>query len=85
MKEDQSGGETGVTGHYRVEYEDRLSNHADGFSMALQRALKKAEKQGLIRLDGQYDAEVRFSVGIEFTNPPWIGDYRVWIDPKERP
>jgi hypothetical protein len=62
-----------------------MDDHAAGFSLALQNALEEAEGQGVIRKGGEYDSEVRYSIGIKFTNPPWVGDYRVWIDPKERP
>ena len=86
MKEDQSGGETGVTGHYVVDsYDSRLRSHSDGFSKALENALEEAKERKLIERGRSYDSEIRFSVGIEFTNPPWIGDYGAWIDPEERP
>jgi len=82
MNEDQTGG-TGITGHYTVD--EPMRNHAEGFSRALENALEEAEKQGVIKRGGQYESEVRYSVGIEFTNPPWVGDYRVWLDPQPRP
>lgn len=85
MKEDQSGGETGVTGHYEVDYDSRLRNHSDGFSKALENALGEAARRKLIEPGRSYDSEIRFSVGIEYTNPPWIGDYRVHLDPNPRP
>ena len=40
---------------------------------------------GAIGVGGRYESEVRFFIDIEVTNPPWVGDYRVWIDPRERP
>ncbi len=82
MNEDQGGG-AGVTGSYRVD--EPMRDHTEGFNLALDDALQEAERQGLIKRGGEYDSEVRYSVGIRFTNPPWVGDYRVWIDPKERP
>ena len=85
MEEDQSGGETGVTGHYKVDYDSRLSNHSDGFSRALENALAEAARRKLIEPGRSYDGEIRFSVGIEYTNPPWIGDYRAHLDPSPRP
>ena len=33
----------------------------------------------------KFAPEVRFFIDIEVTNPPWVGDYRVRIDPRERP
>jgi hypothetical protein len=86
VKEDQSGSETGVTGHYQVvDYDNRLRNHSDGFSRALEDALDQAKRRELIAPGQSYDSEIRFSVGIEYTNPPWIGDYRVYLDPSPRP
>jgi len=82
MNEDQSGGETGFTGRYKAQGQQ---DHAKGFNKALQNALEQAQEHGAIRVGGSYDSEVRFSVGIEVTNPPWVGDYRVWIDPTPRP
>ena len=82
MNEDQSGGETGFTGRY---VEQGHQDHAKGFSKALQDALQQARDRGVIDVGRHYDSEVRLSIGIEVTNPPWVGDYRVWIDPKERP
>lgn len=82
MKMDESGNEMGFTGRYT---EQGHQDHARGFSKALQNALQQARDSGRIEVGRSYDSEVRFSIGIEVTNPPWVGDYRVWIDPKERP
>ncbi len=86
MNEDQSGGETGITGSYEIaDFEERLRNHSDGFSKALEDALDKAAKEKRILPGKEYDSVVRQSIVIKYTNPPWVGDYKVWIDPKERP
>lgn len=81
MNVDQSG-ENGFTGRYT---EQGQQDHARGFSKALQDALQQARDSGRIEPGQSYDSEVRFSIGIEVTNPPWVGDYKVWIDPRERP
>ncbi len=81
MNEDQSGGEGPITGHHRVGYANRLKNHAEGFNRAIEDALRQADEQGRIVLEGTYETEIRFSVEIKYTNPPWIGDYRAAIDP----
>lgn len=85
MNEDQSGGDTGITGSYEVDFDARLQNHSDGFSKALENALEMAAKEKKILPDKEYDSVVRHSIVIKYTNPPWVGDYKVWIDPKERP
>jgi len=81
MNEDQSG-ETGYIGRYS---EQGHQDHAKGFSKALQRALQEAQDRDAIVVGGRYESEVRFFIDIEVSNPPWVGDYRVWIDPRERP
>jgi hypothetical protein len=83
MNEDQSGGETRFIGHYPVERP--VQGHADGFSRALQDALQQAQERGVIEVGGKYESEVHFSIDIEVTNPPWVGDYKVSIEPKPRP
>jgi hypothetical protein len=82
MNQDETG-DTGFTGRYQVERP--VQNHAEGFSQALQDALEQARREGVIDVGGRYESEVRLSIGIEVTNPPWVPDYRVWIDPKEQP
>lgn len=82
MNEDQNGDSTEIMGRYSaLGHQD----HAKGFSKALQDALEQAQERGLIRVGGSYDSEVRFSISIEVTNPPWVGDYRVWLNPQPRP
>lgn len=81
MNVDQSGSEGGFLGRYT---EQGHQDHARGFSKALQDALQQARENGRIEPGRSYDSEVRFSIGIEVTNPPWVGDYRVWIDPTPR-
>ena len=82
MNEDQGGG-TGITGRYTTR--EPMDNHAEGFSRALDNALEAAAKEGLIKKDSEYESDVRYSIGIRYTNPPWVGDYIAWIDPKEQP
>ena len=79
MNEDQGGG-TGITGHYTAR--EPMDNHAEGFSRALDKALEEAAKQGLIQKGGEYESDVSYSIGIRYTNPPWVGDYRAWINPQ---
>lgn len=81
MNEDQSG-EPGYIGRYS---EQGHQDHAKGFSKALQHALQQARDDGAIDVGRHYESEVRFFIDIEVTNPPWVGDYRAWIDPRERP
>ena len=83
MNEDQSGGDRVSSGATRRHGRTRITRKAS--SKALQRALQQARDAGAIDVGRHYESEVRFFVDIEVTNPPWVGDYRVQIDPRERP
>jgi hypothetical protein len=53
------------------------TNHAQGFDLAMEEALKDAASKWGV---GTHPAKITFEVSVEVTNPGHVGEYRVILD-----